>query len=349
MSVMSELGYDAVGLGMSDLSMGQVFYEKAAANKLTLLDASPIANKQTLPYIIKNVGGVRVGIISFSAVPRDAAVSDYELLKSRYEIYKTARSKCDVLIVLDQAGVTTDEWIARNASRLGNPDIIIPGTWRAVGGEQVVGNTHIAPPNFQAKNLGVIDVEFTPGQPFKVTYNSVPLDDKFAEDQKVADRVAKGILATNVQPQAASAVEAYVESSQQSNVKPYYSPLLCKACHQKHYDDWIQTKHAIALKTLVDRKSTNPDCLPCHSELYRATGRYVANQNQYAGVECATCHANALPHGLERKDMTVRVKVDPKLCVTCHTKERSPAYDENTYLPKVAHTLVVPTTTASKP
>lgn len=349
MSVMSKLGYDAVGLGMSDLAMGEAFYEKAAANKLTVLDASPVAKKQAVPYIIKDVGGVKVGIISFSAVPRDAAVDEFQLRKTRYETYKNVRSKCDVLVVLDQAGVTTDEWIERNASRLGSPDIVIPGTWRAVGGEQVVGNTHVMPPNFQAKNLGVIDVEFTPGQPIRVTYNSVPLDDKFAEDQEVADSVAKGILATNVQPQLASSAEAYVQPSEQSSVKPYYSPLLCKACHQKHYDDWIQTKHAVALKTLVDRKSTNPDCLPCHSELYRTTGRYVANQNQYAGVECATCHANALPHGLERKDMAVRVKVDPKLCLTCHTKERSPAYDEKTYLPKVAHTVVPPATTASKP
>lgn len=345
MSVMSGLKYDAVGLGMTDLTMGPVFYEKAAANKITLLDASPLANKQTVPYVVKTVDGVRVGIISFGALPRDANINEYELRKSRFVMYKEVRSKCDVLVVLDQGAVTTDDWIRRNSPRLGTPDIVIPGPCRQVAQEQIVGDTHIMPPHFQAKQLGVVDVEFTPGQPLRVTMSTVPLDEKFAEDQKVLALVAKGILATGVAPQ----VSPNIEAANRTGVKPYYSPLLCRACHQKHYEDWAKTKHAVALKTLVDGKSTTPDCLPCHSELYRATSKYVANPNAAAGVECATCHANTLPHGLERKDMAVHVKVDPKLCVTCHTKDRSPTYDEKTYFPKVVHAVVPPTTTASNP
>jgi hypothetical protein len=345
MSVMSELKYDAVGLGMTDLTMGPAFYEKAAANKLALLDASPLANKQTVPYVVKDIDGVRVGVISFSALPRDATINEYDLRKARFVTYKEVRSKCDVLVVLDQGGVTTNDWIERNAPRLGAPDIVIPGQWRQVSEEQVVGRTHIMPPHFQAKQLGVIDVEFAPGQPLKVTMTTVPLDEKFAEDQQVAQRVGQGVLATNVQPQPLT----YVQSTNRPDVRPYYSPLLCKACHQKQYEDWVQTKHAIALKTLVDNKNATPDCLPCHSELYRTVNRYILTQNQYAGVECATCHANTLPHGLERKDMAVHVKVDPKLCITCHTKDRSPTYDEKTYFPKVVHAIVPPTTTASKP
>jgi hypothetical protein len=325
---MSGMKYDAIGLGMSDLVMGPAFFEKAAANKLTILDASPLANKQAVPYVVKNVDGVRVGIISFSSFPKDAKVNEYELRKSRFETFKELRSKCDLMIVLDEDGVTTDEWLQRNSVRLGSPDIVIPGQWRTISEEQVVGSTHIMPPHFQSKQLGVVDLEYSPGQPVKVTNNSVNLDEKFPEDKQVADQVAKGILAMGLVPQEMPVAQM----SHTPDVKPYYSPLLCKACHQKQYDDWSKTK-----------------CLPCHSELYRATEKYMVTQTPYAGVECATCHMNSLPHGLERKDVAVHVKVDPQLCVGCHTKERSPSYDEKTYFPKVAHAGVAPATTASRP
>ncbi len=345
MSVMSQLKYDAVGLGVTDLTMGPAFFEKAAANKLAILDASPVADKQTVPYVIKNVDGVRVGIISFGALPRTATINEYQLRKTRFEAYKEVRAKCDVLVLLDQNGIATNDWIKRNGPRLGTPDIVIPGNARPATREQVVGETHVMPPNFQAKQLGVVDVEFTPGQPLRISFNSVVLDEKFAEDKQIADQVAKGILGTAVQPQTV----AYTPPPNRPDVKPYYSPLLCKACHQKQYHDWIQTKHAVALRTLVDKKSTTADCLPCHSELYRTAKKYIVSQSQYAGVECATCHANTLPHGLERKGMAVHVKVDPKLCLDCHTKDKSPTYDEKTYFPKVAHLSVAPATTASNP
>ena len=69
--------------------------------------------------------------------------------------------------------------------------------------------------------------------------------------------------------------------------------------------------------------------------------------NMAAGVECATCHMKSLPHNMDRKNSSIRVKVDPKLCLDCHTKDRSPSYNVKTYFPKVVHATVPATTTAS--
>ena len=345
-SVLAQLKYDAVGIGKADVQMGADFYSKAKDHKLTVLDASPCADMSTVPYVIKDAGGVKVGIISFGALRSDAQVNEYELRKARFAAYKEARDKSDVLIVLDQSNTVTNEWLDRNAARLGAPDIVIAGVQRASQqSEEVVGNTHIMPSLPQAKEMGVIDIDFTRGESPRVALTRVGIDEKFAEDAEVGKRVGAAVL--KIGGTMTTPVPAVTVSNINPNVKPYYSPLLCKACHEKQYQDWSQTKHARALKTLVDGKNTTPDCLPCHSEVFRASQRYIPVDQQNAGVECATCHMNALPHGLERKDMAVRSKVDPKTCLECHTKDHSPTYDVKTYFPRVVHAGTTPTTTAS--
>ena len=345
-SVLAQLKYDAVGIGNADVHVGADFYAKAKANKLTVLDASPVADKSTVPFVIKSLGGVKVGIISFGVLPSDSQVNEYELRKARYAAYKEARDKSDILILLDQSNTVTNEWLERNGERLGAPDIVIGGVQRAgQQSEEVVGKTHIMPSMVQAKEMGVVDIEFTRGEKLNLTLARVNLDEKFAEDKEVAAKVGAAVLKIGgAAPIPSPAVNM---SNINPNVKPYYSPLLCKACHEKQYQDWAQTKHARALKTLVDGKNTTPDCLPCHSEVFRASQRYIPVDQQNAGVECATCHMNSLPHGLERKDMAVRTKVDPKTCLECHTKEHSPTYDVKTYFPKVVHAGSTPTATTA--
>lgn len=344
---MGALKYDAVGLGNADVQLGQEFFAKAKANKLTVLDASPFADKSAVPYIIRDVGGVKVGVISFGMLPPDAKVNEYELRKSRFIAYKEVRAKCDVLILLDESNTATEEWLKRNSERLGAPDIVLGGAQRAaLRTEQVVGTTHVMPSMIQAKEMGVVDVEFTAGQPLKMTAARVDLDETFPEDESVSKRVGEAILATGGVATVPSAI--LTNAAQPANpVKPYYSPLHCKFCHEKQYNDWAQTKHAKALKALVAEKRTTPDCLPCHSEVFRVSQRYIPMEGDAGGVECATCHVKSLPHGLDRRNVAQRIKVDPKLCVECHTQDRSPAYDEKTYFPKVVHAIAAPTTTAS--
>ncbi len=120
--------------------------------------------------------------------------------------------------------------------------------------------------------------------------------------------------------------------------KPYYPPSLCRTCHMKEYEDWKTTKHALAIKTLLDEQRAIPECLKCHSEQFRRLQRVTFSPDRLGGVECATCHMNSLPHGLERKGTTAKVKVDPKGCIECHDRENSPNYDEKSYIARVSHT-----------
>jgi len=344
-SAMVKMGYTAVGVGNVDATLGDQFYSKLAAHKLAIVDTSPAADKSAVPFLLKTVGGVKVGILSFGVAAPNVTVDDMELRKMRFTAYKEARAKSDVLILLDQARVATRDWIDRNGPRFGAPDIVIGGTRNSGNSnEEVVARAHIMPPLSQAKEMGIIDLEVTPGQEAKVDFKRITLDEKYVEDPDILKQVNDGIQALGL-PNTPD--PPHTPNAQGVAMKQYYSVNLCKACHLKQYEDWVQTKHARALKTLVDSKNTTPDCMPCHSERFRAAQQYLASDNPVGGVECATCHADSLPHGMERKQMAVRAKVQPALCLQCHTKDRSPTYDEKTYFPRVAHTSATGPATAS--
>jgi len=340
-SVLKEMRYDAVGVGDSDLRIGRdKFFEVTGAKGLTVLYAASDAPKSTVPYVLKNVDGVKVGIVSFGAKPVNQDVNEYALRKALYSAYKAAREQSDILVVLDQANLVTKEWLERNGARLGAPDVVVGGVMRSGAmADEVVGKTHFVPTSVQGKSIGVADIEVAVGQETKFSVRKISIEPTVAENEGIAKRVkeimGQAAVQSNGTPSTGTTGTPVV--SQAPSGKPYYPPALCKACHIKEYKDWATTKHAVALKTIVDQERAIPECLKCHSEMYERLHRVDLTSTDQAGVECATCHMDCLPHGMERRNTTVRAKVNAKTCLVCHDKQWSPNYNEETYVVKVSH------------
>lgn len=342
LSLLRDMQYDAVGVGENEISLGRQFYEEAEKSKLTILDAAPDAPETAVPYVVKDLGGVRVGIFSFGAQRQNEGTNEYERRKALYGSYAAVRQKADILVVLDQGNVVSSEWLEGIGKRLGAPDVVVSGNQKTgLGQPEVIGKTYICPTSIQGKSVGVVDVEFVRGSDPRIAWSRVELDDKIAEDENV-----KAKIDAVIRPGAGASAQVQPPVSQPVPIptapggKPYYSPGLCKACHAKEYEDWASTKHAAAVKTLMDANRMVPECLPCHSEQYRRIKTVSINPDGIGGIECATCHMDALPHGMERKDSPARTRVNAMGCLECHTKERSAGYDEQVYFPKVSHLSV---------
>jgi hypothetical protein len=339
MSVLAGLHYDAVGVGESDLrACSQQFFTEAEKSKLAVIDTRMDAPASTVPYVVKNVGGVKVGVVSFGATLPEQRANEYLRRKAMYKAYKAAREASDFLIVMDQGRVVTQDWLERNGKRLGVPDLVIGGLQQmALGSPRVFGKTQIVPTGIQGKQIGVVDVEITAGADPKVTWNRIQLDEGVVEDPKTKDLV-QTFMVNSVQHQpVVPPVTTTQASAPTSPENMYYAPELCRGCHVKEYEDWARTKHAGAIKTLVDAKRMTPECLECHSEEYRRLKTVSIPEDNVGGVECATCHMDALPHDVERASVATRTKVNPLGCVTCHNKENSPKYDQQVYFPRIAH------------
>ncbi len=351
-TIMADLKYDAIGMGVRDISIRDEFLRYTSQHKLVVVDPSPNAAESTVPYLIKEIDGVKVGVVSFpgETFQSVSGSADLQRLRALYGAYKAARDASDILILLDQANKADSKWIERNGPRLGFPDVVVGGLARTtLAKEQIVGRTHIVPTAAQAKKMGVVDVTITPGEDPAIDCQTIALDGNIPEDEAVVKRIQEFKVGDrNAETTAATMRSPHPHMSSFGAVQPYYAPRLCKSCHPAEYEDWEKSKHAAAIQTLVKADRVEPECLQCHSEMFRTIRTAQVPKDSAGGVECATCHKAAIPHGSDRREVAARTTVDIGLCRECHTNEKSPKYDDATYLARITH-KVSPTADAPKP
>ena len=100
---MKMLGYSAMGVGNIDAHLGDVFYAAAKERGIQVIEAGPNQPAGVVPYIVKKINGVKVGVISFGSEEAQsmAEAKSLDILKSRYVAFREARKASDVLILLD--------------------------------------------------------------------------------------------------------------------------------------------------------------------------------------------------------------------------------------------------------
>jgi hypothetical protein len=329
--IYKKIGYSAVGMSTPDIRVGNDFWKLARDNDIPVVHVDITSHGWEKPYIIREVDGVKVGIVSFGSVPEGN--DNFELRMKRYSAYSEARKKSDILVLLDQAQVVDAEWIKRNASRLGAPDIVIGGASRMnMVNPEMVGKSMICPTGNQGKTLGLVKIEYVQGQDPKLEFSRVTMSEDIEQDEEIVKMLEQykaqqmAMMASASRP-AASPVPANAN---------YVSSEGCKACHSKEYDSWAKSKHAQALQTLVKESKVIPECLECHSDMFRMTRQLSIAENKPAGVECVSCHARVIPHTTGFKK-TGPTQAERDACMTCHVKEHSPDFDLEKYWKKVDH------------
>ena len=137
----------------------------------------------------------------------------------------------------------------------------------------------------------------------------------------------------NAPPDAASGLLGYYKVSTKQTS--------CGNCHVGHQSRWVQTKHALAHKTLKDLNTApTATCWGCHTvnergnALTTAAGWNVKTDSAYQDVQCEACHG---PGGLHVQNPEVRatwplarvtMTVDGASCAACHSGTHHPFADE---------------------
>lgn len=326
---MAHMGYTAVGVGPVDLRLGDKYFEVLKQKGITVVHVG-LEDQEGVPsYIIKEGGGVKIGIVSFGAVAVESR-DDFTLMKRRYEALAEADRQSDVLILLDQGNVATNDWLQRNVERLGVPDVLVGGPVRMPLSEaKWVGKTLVVPTTSQGSFIGRVEVEID-GSEKRLTYTSVSIDPSLEEDPDVLK-----IVQDYVKEQSLSVKSTHISTNDPP--QPYFPYQSCVSCHTNEFTHWKTTRHSKALATLLKEDKAIPECLPCHSDMYRRAKRVVVNSEQLGGVECIACHVDVLPHGADFKKKVDSAKIQSQ-CITCHTKERSESFNMETYYEVIKHT-----------
>lgn len=119
----------------------------------------------------------------------------------------------------------------------------------------------------------------------------------------------------------------------------------CMMCHKGDakgnvHEKWLASKHASAMKTLVDKKDGSDkkaDCLVCHTTGFNKGGYSVgaANAVEFENVQCESCHGPGEGYKtIHSKDKDAAAKLGfiakPSVegCKTCHN-EKSPTFNKD--------------------
>lgn len=172
---MNAVGYDALTLGNHDFDHGQqVLSARAAEAKFPFLAANLLEESTgkppawVKPYIIKEIGGIRFGIIGLanSGTPVISKASNSKGLKfipeaqAVKELLPEVKSKADLVLVLAHQGFDRDQELA---SSVPGVDVIVSAhTHLEQRQPKVVGSTIIVHAGFKAQYVGLLEIKIDP-------------------------------------------------------------------------------------------------------------------------------------------------------------------------------------------
>lgn len=338
-----EMQYDAVNVGDHDLAAG-VSYLLNGRDGLPLLSSNLVAPDSGepvfQPYILRDIDGLRVGIIGLlnpQWVKRDSVVAN-DPVDAAAKIVKELRGRCDLLIALSHLERTAEMRLTKKVPEI---DVLISGghTGSPLRKPQRKGRTVIVRTSKKGASLGQLDLWLAPG--FEALYDS----SEAVETEK--DKGDRGyyrhtLVSINSKieddPRIGELIAAYKESVGKGHsgrsaekVRAYLGARRCQRCHTAQHEAWGAHAHARAYGRLVkEGRGSDPECIGCHSTGYRTVGGFWDTERGprlLGGVQCEACHGPGSVHVERRGKGYVSKAVASDVCLKCHTPARDATFD----------------------
>ncbi len=171
LKAMNKMGYTAMNLGEDDFSLGAAFLKKAVSTAdFPVITSNLIYRDSLLPfgekYVVRDVGGIRVGIIgimptdSFAKMMDQQAVSNLEIIPpsdALKDLLPEVREKADLVILLSQCGLEVTSLLVSNTiSKLDGIDLVISSTGGRSHLTAGTAGTPVVTIGRRGKQLGVV-------------------------------------------------------------------------------------------------------------------------------------------------------------------------------------------------
>lgn len=210
---MNAMGYDAMGLGNHDLDYGwAIFQARKDAAKFPILSANLVisaTNKPALtPYVIKQVGDVKIALTSFAGPDFKSLVKPDNIPNMKFEdpivsaqaLVPELRKQADLVVVLGHQLLKDDKALAQAVPGI---DIIIGAHEHARLNEIVkVGNTILVEDWQFGAFLGRLDVTLRNGKIADAKYQLIPVANSITPDAAI-DAEVKSLVAKMKEQNAA--------------------------------------------------------------------------------------------------------------------------------------------------
>ena len=344
LAAMEKMGYHALTLGDMDMEIG--FENILAALKkhhVPLVCANILLDNRQMfdPFTIYEKNGVKaviIGVISkrfeehAQAINRKVRIVDPSL--TLLSLMKSIPPDPTLIVLLAHMDMTEAINLAYAYPDI---DIVICGQFDPVDRVRKkfpmieVGDTIIVRSMANGEYLGRLNLTLDIHQKvIKYDQQIIPVSQNIPDSKVILD------LLNGYQKRLKE--EGLTVEKKPATTPPFVGSKHCRTCHPYEYSIWEGSKHAHAYGSLVNRKRQfDPDCLKCHttgSEF--ASGFTTFDKTPHlVGVGCESCHGPGGEH--IRNPGEEYGIVTPKVCSSCHTKEKSPEFSYIKYLRKIAH------------
>jgi len=187
---MELIRYDAVAIGDDEFNFGRKFLEdKISVSKIPFLSSNMESDK-VKPYIIKDLGGVKIGIIGVtgtSAIKKAEGINFTAPVTAVQENVKDVKKKgADIVVLLSHLTENEDLNIIKGISGI---DILIAGYAYDKKEDlfKQIGSTLLLRPSWQGRRLGKLSLKVQGKKIVEYNVDEIRLSDKVAEDGQVRD------------------------------------------------------------------------------------------------------------------------------------------------------------------
>lgn len=323
---MKRMGYQAVGLGDLEISLGQRAAQAIHTyrGQMTFLDAAPQPGWENIvkPYFIYFIGDKRIVVTSISPDAGKPGLPSPARLEALKRALVEVHPQSSVVILLSQLGLEAERELTQLPEFASLMDVIIGGHPPGQLNEPEQRNGVVIVPTYRwGQMIGLLGVNFFSGRKMQLIQQLAPLDSSYPADSYVSEQVDQWYRERQMTGQA-------------EELKRGRKAEECATCHAKQYDTWRASGHARAVQTLAEKQRLVSDCLPCHTK----QGVTRNEDGTYGpGVDCFACHGEGKLHEDSQLRQYITMHKDEQFCRSCHDPANSPKFEFNAYLERIRH------------
>ena len=250
LKAMGLMRYDAACVGDDEFNFGKEFLEEASLNSNFVFLSCNIRSGKLRPYVIKEVEGVKVGIIGLTnqrAANKTTGLGFIEpptALKTAIEELK--KEGAGLIVVLSRLGEEQD---AQLISQIPGIDVLISVYAKQNAGPmEKSGSTFILRPSWQGRYLGKAILKLKGDKIIDLQAEKIPLSAKISDDAKISsilprcfrdsDCKKEGAVGTCLEPDS---IKAQCQFSQAKRVSVLViEPKNCIACGSKNFTNQLK-------------------------------------------------------------------------------------------------------------